>query len=54
MLALTDAGRTMVRDLTETGAGIEQHFQRALGPAEQAALHRMLLILLTSAAEEDQ
>lgn len=52
VLALTDAGRAMVRDLTETGAGIERHFLRALPPAEQAALHRALLTLLASAAEE--
>lgn len=54
VLALTDAGRAMVRDLTEAGAGMEQRFLQALDPAERAALHRMLLTLLRSAAEEDR
>lgn len=54
VLALTDARRAMVRDLTEAGAGMEQRFLQSLDPAEHAALHRMLLTLLRSAAEEDR
>lgn len=52
VLALTAAGRTLVRDLTRTGDRIERHFLRALDPADRAELHRMLLVLLGSAGEE--
>lgn len=52
VLALTDSGRDMAGDLVRTGAAIEQHFFRALDAAEQAELHRMLLRLLSSAADE--
>lgn len=54
VLALTDAGRAMVRDLTETGTVIEQRFLQALDPAEHTALNRMLLTLLASASEDDR
>lgn len=53
VLALTDSGCAMVTDLSETGAMMEQQFLRALAPADQAALHKMLLTLLASAAEDD-
>lgn len=52
VLGLTSAGRAMVRDLAEAGAGLEGRFLRALEPREQLALHRMLLTLLASAADE--
>jgi DNA-binding MarR family transcriptional regulator len=52
VLILTEAGQAMVDDLTESGADMEQHFLRALKPAEQAALHRMLLAILATTAEE--
>lgn len=54
VLALTESGHAMVADLSETGAVMEQRFLRALEPAEQASLHRMLLGLLTSAAADDE
>jgi len=54
VLALTKSGRAMVRDLTETGAGVERQFLRALEPAEQVTLHRMLLTLLASTADDDR
>lgn len=53
VLVVTEAGRAMVADLTETGAGMERHFLRALEPAEQASLHHMLLALLASTADEE-
>jgi DNA-binding MarR family transcriptional regulator len=52
VLILTEAGQTLVDDLTRSGAHMEQHFLRALKPAEQTALHRMLLAILATAAEE--
>lgn len=52
VLALTHAGRAMVRDLAEAGARLEGRFLRALEPREQSALHRMLLTLLASVADE--
>lgn len=51
VLALTDTGRGMVADLTETGSGIERHFLRALNPAQQSALRQILLTLLASQTE---
>lgn len=48
VLTLTEIGRDMVQELTETGAEIEADFLRALGPADQKELHRMLLTLLAS------
>lgn len=53
VLALTDSGHAMVSDLSDSGAEMERRFLRALEPADQAALHQMLLALLASAAEED-
>lgn len=52
VLALTDSGHAMVTDLSATGNAMERQFLRALAPAEQAALHQMLLALLASSAEE--
>jgi len=51
VLTLTEAGRDMVHELTETGAEIEAEFLRALDPADQQELHRMLLALLASSTE---
>lgn len=51
VLALTDAGRAMVGELASAGGEIERHFLRALDPADQAELHRMLLALLAAAGE---
>jgi DNA-binding MarR family transcriptional regulator len=52
VLALTSSGHDTVRDMSRTGAEIERHFLRALTPADQAELHRMLLTLLASADDE--
>ena len=52
-LILTRSGHEMVRELNVTGAQIEKQFLRALAPAEQLELHRLLLSLWSSAAEED-
>lgn len=52
VLALTDSGRDMAGDLIRTGVAIERHFFRSLDAAEQAELHRLLLRLLSSAADE--
>ncbi len=43
----------MVHELTETGAEIEAEFLRALDPADQKELHRMLLTLLASSTQSD-
>ncbi len=51
VLTLTETGRDMVHELTETGAEIEAEFLRALNPADQQELHRMLLALLASSTE---
>ncbi len=51
VLTLTETGRDMVHELTETGAEIEAEFLRALDPADQQELHRMLLALLASSTE---
>lgn len=51
LLELTPAGREIVRDLTDTGNQVERTFLRALTAAEQAELHRMLLVLLTTAQD---
>ncbi len=48
VLTLTQSGRDTVRELTETGGEIEADFLRALNPADQRELHRMLLTLLAS------
>lgn len=48
VLALTDRGGDVVADLTQTGAQMERRFLRALDPADQAELHRMLLRLLAT------
>lgn len=53
VLTLTESGRDMVRELTETGAEIEADFLRALDPADQQELHRMLLTLLASSTQSD-
>lgn len=53
VLTLTESGRDMVHELTETGAGIEAEFLRALDPADQSELHRMLLALLAATTEQD-
>jgi len=53
LLALTGSGHDMVRDLTETGAEIEDRFLQALGPADRKELHRLLLALLSPPAEPD-
>lgn len=52
LLMLTDSGREAVGDLTETGVEVEAHFLRALDPADQRELHRMLLVLLSSAVDQ--
>ncbi len=52
LLALTGSGHDMVRDLTETGADIEDGFLQALDPADRRELHRILLALLSPAAEQ--
>lgn len=46
VLTLTAAGRTVVADLVEGGAEIEERFFRALTAAQRTQLHRMLLALL--------
>ena len=48
VLALTESGRGLVRDLTATGTAIERQFLRALSPADRANLHRILLALLAT------
>jgi MarR family transcriptional regulator, lower aerobic nicotinate degradation pathway regulator len=48
VLALTESGRDLVSDLTETGAAIERRFLQSLTPADQTELRRMLLVLLSS------
>lgn len=53
MLALTATGRDVVRDLTETGARIEDRFLRALAPADRKELHRILLALLAPVDDQD-
>lgn len=53
VLTLTESGRDMVHELTETGAEIEADFLRALDPADQKELHRMLLTLLASSTQSD-
>ncbi len=52
VLALTDSGHDVVRDLTETGAEIEARFLQALTSADQKQLHRILVALLSSAGQE--
>ena len=52
LLALSDAGRDMVEDLTKTGAAIEARFLRPLDPADQIQLHRILLALVSHIASE--
>ena len=54
VLSLTEAGQALVQDLIQSGAHVEQHFLRALKPAEQTALHRMLLAILATAAEASE
>ncbi len=51
VLTLTEPGCGMVHELTETGAEIEADFLRALDPADQKQLHRMLLTLLASSTQ---
>lgn len=53
VLTLTESGRDMVHELTKTGAEIEADFLRALDPADQQELHRMLLTLLASSTQSD-
>lgn len=50
VLDLSAAGRAVVRDLTATGAALEQDFLRALNPDDQLQLRRMLVDLLSGPA----